>query len=126
MKQALYLLISLLIPVVSIYAQSGSTDSELKQNNVSNRKFDQLFNQIVQTIPEKGTGLHDSVSQQSRSERQRPDVVVSPEKMRDRRDQMTRELPEDLRKQVERAIEQIDLKKVEHVPSFIENRSTSK
>lgn len=126
MKQALYILISLLIPAVSIYAQSGSTDSELKQDGISNRKFDQLFNQIVQTIPEKSAGLHDSVSQQPRIERQRQETGVSSEMMRDRRDQMTRELPDDLRKQVERAIEQIDLKKVEHAPSFIEHRSTKK
>lgn len=126
MKPAIYILISLLIPVIGIYAQSSTTGSEVKPIGTSDRKFDQLFNQIVQTIPEKSSGLHDSVNQQMRLESDRPETAVSPEKMRDRRNQMTRELPDDLRKQVERAIEEIDLKKVEHAPSFIENRSPNK
>jgi hypothetical protein len=123
MKTCTNILVIVLMSVFALFAQTNSSSSAVQQQKVSSdQKIDMLFDQIMRTIPDKSNVQHDSVTQQTKIDNRRPEKAVPSEMAKERRTQMTRELPDDLRKQVERAIEDIDLKKIEHVPAFKENR----
>jgi hypothetical protein len=126
MKSTTKILVIMFMPVIALFAQTNSSlNAEQQQKVSSDQRIDMLFDQIMRTIPDKSNDQHDSVTQQARSDNRRSETPVSSEMVKERRTQMTNELPDDLRKQVERAIEDIDLKKIEHIPSFKENHQSN-
>lgn len=117
--------ISGIILIVSgcLFAQNSEKSSEHSNGTTPDQRMDMLFNQIVRSIPEKSKNLSDTANFQGTNGNRPLEHASASETAQGRRAEMTKTLPDDLRKQVERAIEEIDLKKIEHTPSFIENRS---
>lgn len=117
--------ISGIILIVSgcLFAQNSEKSAEHSSGISPDQRMEMLFNQIVRSIPEKSNDLIDTTANDGTDRNRLSERSSAPETARERRSEMTRALPDDLRKQVERAIEEIDLKKIEHTPSFIENRS---
>ncbi|HEX2959875.1 MAG TPA: hypothetical protein VHO70_23770 [Chitinispirillaceae bacterium] len=118
--------ISGIILIVSgcLFAQNSETS--VAGGIAPEQRMDMLFDKIVRSIPEQSKKLSDTAVYQSQNQNHPLERSSVPETVRERRSEMTRALPDDLRNQVERAIEEIDLKKIEHSPSFIENRSANK
>jgi len=106
-----------------LFAQNSVKSAEHSNGTTPDQRMDMLFDQIVRSIPEKSKNPIDTATKHSTDGNRLSERSSAPETAPERRSEMTRALPDDLRKQVERAIEEIDLKKIEHAPSFIENRS---
>ncbi len=106
-----------------LFAQNSEISTDHSNIITPDQKMDMLFDQIVRSIPEKSKNVSDTVSSESINGNRHMEHATTPETVQQRRSEMTRALSDDLRKQVERAIEEIDLEKIEHSPSFIENRS---
>jgi hypothetical protein len=116
----------ILIASACLFAQNSEKSAEHPGGISSDQRMDMLFDQIVRFIPDKSKNLSDTATIQTTNGNRSLEHPSVSETARERRSEMTRTLPDDLRKQVERAIEEIDLKKIEHTPSFIENRSDKK